>query len=97
LKVNDYDSVRREVLNNIFTEFGVPMKLVRLIKTCLKKTHGKVHTGKHLSDSFPIQNGLKQGDDLGREEKKEKCVISMKGCNLDYSLLPQHYMVITHY
>jgi len=27
-----YDSVRREVLCNIFTEFGVPMKLVRLIK-----------------------------------------------------------------
>jgi hypothetical protein len=27
------------------------MKLVRLIKMCL-----------HLSDTFPIQNGLKQGD-----------------------------------
>jgi hypothetical protein len=24
----------------------------------------KVHTGKRLSDSFPIQNGLKQGDAL---------------------------------
>jgi hypothetical protein len=23
-----------------------------------------VHVGKHLSDSFPIQNGLKQGDAL---------------------------------
>jgi hypothetical protein len=27
-----YDSVRKEVLYNIFTEFGIPMKLVRLIK-----------------------------------------------------------------
>jgi hypothetical protein len=26
--------------------------------------HGKVHTGKYMSDSFPIQNGLKQGDAL---------------------------------
>jgi hypothetical protein len=27
-----YDSVRREVLCNIFMVFGVPMKLIRLIK-----------------------------------------------------------------
>jgi hypothetical protein len=40
------------------------MKLVRLIKVCLNETHGKVRIGKHLSDSFPIQNGLKQGDAL---------------------------------
>jgi hypothetical protein len=24
----------------------------------------KVHIGKHLSDNYPIQNGLKQGDAL---------------------------------
>jgi hypothetical protein len=27
---------------------------------CLNKTYSKVHIDKHLSDSFPIQNGLKQ-------------------------------------
>jgi hypothetical protein len=26
--------------------------------------YGKVRIGKHLSDNFPIQNGLKQGDAL---------------------------------
>jgi hypothetical protein len=56
--------VRREVLYNTFIEFGVPMKLVRLIKLCLNETYSKVCRGKHLSDSFPIQNGLKQGDAL---------------------------------
>jgi hypothetical protein len=34
------------------------MKLVRLIKMCLNETCSKVCLGKHLSDSFPIQNGL---------------------------------------
>jgi hypothetical protein len=56
--------VRREVLYNILIEFGIPMKLVRLIKMCLNETYSKVCKGKHLSDSFPIQNGLKQGDAL---------------------------------
>jgi hypothetical protein len=31
-----YDSIRMEVLYNVVIEFGVPMKLVRLIKMCLK-------------------------------------------------------------
>jgi hypothetical protein len=30
----------------------------------LNYTYSKVHISKHLSDSFPIQNGLKQGDAL---------------------------------
>jgi hypothetical protein len=31
---------------------------------CLNETYSEVRIGKHLSDSFPIQKGLKQGDDL---------------------------------
>jgi hypothetical protein len=46
-------------LYNILIEFGIPLKLVRLIKMCLNETYSKVHIGKHLSD-----NGLKQGDAL---------------------------------
>jgi hypothetical protein len=38
-----------EVLYNILIEFGVPMKLVRLIKMCY---------------AFPIRNGLKQENAL---------------------------------
>jgi hypothetical protein len=40
------------------------MKPVTLIKTCLNEMYSKIHIGKHLSDNFPIQNGLKQGDAL---------------------------------
>jgi hypothetical protein len=56
--------VRREVLYIIPIEFVVPMKLVRLIKMCLNETYSKARISKHLSDNFPIQNGLKQGDAL---------------------------------
>jgi hypothetical protein len=31
---------------------------------CLSEAYSKVHVGKLLSDKFPIQNGLKQGDAL---------------------------------
>jgi hypothetical protein len=57
-----YDSVKREVLYNILLEFGVPKKLVRLIKMCLNETYSKVCKGKLLSYKFPIQNGLKEDD-----------------------------------
>jgi hypothetical protein len=59
-----YVSVREEVLYNIFIEFGVPSKLVGLIKMCLNETYRTVHIVKNLSDKFTIQNGLKQGDAL---------------------------------
>jgi hypothetical protein len=58
-----YYSIRREVLYNLIA-LGIPMKLAKLIKMCLNETYSTAHIGKHLSDMFPIMNGLKQGDDL---------------------------------
>ena len=55
-----YDSVRMEALYNILMEFGIPKKLIRLIKMCLTETYSRVRVGKNLSDMFPIRNGLKQ-------------------------------------
>ena len=52
------------ILYNILIEFGIPKKLVRLIKMCLTETYSRVRVGKNLSDVFPIRNGLKEGDAL---------------------------------
>ena len=49
---------------NILIEYGVPKKLVRLVKMCLTETYSRVRVGKNLSDRFPIRNSLKQGDAL---------------------------------
>ena len=57
-----YDSVRTEVLYNTVIEFGIPMKLVRLVKMFLIGTYSRVRVGKNLSDMFPVGNCLKQGD-----------------------------------
>ena len=45
-----YDSVRREILYKILIEFGIPRKLVRLIKMSLTETYSRVHVGKNVSD-----------------------------------------------
>jgi hypothetical protein len=58
------DSVRREVLCSILIEFLILMKLVMLIQMRLNEAYSKILIGKHLSDSFPIQNGLMQEDAL---------------------------------
>jgi len=59
-----YNSFRKEVLYNILIDFVIPTKLVRLIKMCRNETYSRVCVGKHLSDMFPVKNGLKQEDTL---------------------------------
>ena len=56
--------MKRESLYDILIKFGIPKKLVKLLKTCLERTQSKVRIGNYLSFSFPIENGLKQRDAL---------------------------------
>jgi hypothetical protein len=59
-----YVSVRKEVLRNIHTEFGIPIRLVGLNKVWLNETYSKVHISKHLSENSSIQNDLRQSNAL---------------------------------
>jgi hypothetical protein len=57
-------SAVKRALYSLPVEFGVSMKLVRLIKMCLNETYSKVHIGKHLSDKFFYPKWSKKGDAL---------------------------------
>jgi hypothetical protein len=60
----DFKKVGWKVLYNILTEFGIIMKLIRLINMCLIEKYDRVRVGKNLYDMFPFRNDLKGGDGL---------------------------------
>jgi hypothetical protein len=59
-----YDTINRAKLVEIIKEFGIPMKLVRLVKITLANTNSKVKIQGKLSPSFETMIGLRQGDSL---------------------------------
>jgi hypothetical protein len=50
-----YVSVRREAFYNILIEFGIPRKLVGLIKMCLNETQSRVRIGKICPISLTLR------------------------------------------
>jgi hypothetical protein len=63
-----YGSINRAQLVEIMKEFGIPKKLVRLVKIILKNTHNKVKIQGKLSPNFETVERcffcLRQGDPL---------------------------------
>ena len=58
------DTINRAELVEIMKEFGIPMKLVRLVKMTLANTNSKVKIQGKLSPSFETVIGLRQEDSL---------------------------------
>jgi hypothetical protein len=52
-----YDLIKREVLYSILLEFGLPKKLVRLIKMCLNETCSEVRIGNFFLINFLFRMG----------------------------------------
>ena len=59
-----YDSIKREKFYSILIRFGIPKKLVQLVRMCLRDPISRVRIGNDVSDSFEIRSGLKQDDAL---------------------------------
>ena len=61
-----YDSINWDNLSRTLKEFEIPTKLVQLIKENTKNTNTacKVKFQNQLSESFEVETGLRQGDDL---------------------------------
>jgi hypothetical protein len=58
------DTINRAELVEIMKEFGIPVKLVRLVKMTLANTNSKVKIEGKLSHRFETMVGLRQGDSL---------------------------------
>ncbi|KAL4112400.1 hypothetical protein QTP88_016199 [Uroleucon formosanum] len=57
-----YDSVNRQQLWTALRNFGIPEKLVKMIKICNSNTYCKIRYQGELSPQFEVQSGLKQGN-----------------------------------
>jgi glutathionylspermidine synthase len=57
-----YDSVRRDQLFDTMIEFGIPKKLMQMVKMTLNNTTARVKVQNKLSERFDINSGLRQGD-----------------------------------
>ena len=59
-----YDSIYRQKLLGAMMEFGIPPKLVRLVKTTMTNVQCSVQIQSHLSDPISTTCGVRQGHAL---------------------------------
>ena len=56
-----FDSVHRPALWNILRHYGIPQKIINIIKMLYSNFHAKVICGSKLTEDFGIETGVKQG------------------------------------
>ena len=56
-----YDSVPRELLWKLLAKYGVPEKMLRVLRSLHEGMEAKVKVGGKFSESFSVSNGLRQG------------------------------------
>lgn len=59
-----YDRVKRGRLFEVMETFGIPSKIINLVKLSLECTKCKILLDGKISDGFDINRGLRQGDPL---------------------------------
>jgi sorting nexin-29 len=59
-----YDSIDREKLLCAMMEFGIPSKLIRLVKATMTNMQCSVQIQSHLSEPISTTRGVRQGDAL---------------------------------
>ena len=56
-----YDSVPRKALWQVLQKCGVPPTMLSIIRSFHEGMHAEVRVGSTATDSFEVQNGLRQG------------------------------------
>jgi hypothetical protein len=59
-----YGSIQRDKLYAIMVHFGIPDRLIRLMKATMEISTYHIKTGTIMMDGFKVGTGLKQGDGL---------------------------------
>ena len=56
-----YDSVSRQALWKVLEKYGVPEKMLNVVKSFHEGMHAEVRVGSTVTDRFEVRNGLRQG------------------------------------
>jgi sorting nexin-29 len=60
----EFDSINHKQIYAALESFGVPNKLIKLVKMTLNKSQAKVEVGNQLTRSITVLSGVRQGDSL---------------------------------